>query len=140
MHLIDTYQLSNDLNNKEPEKIKQILSQFLDETSDQNMQSYNTFDDADNFSYIWTIVKKNNLGSLAVAFIKKIMVIKKEEPQRNKFMMGFANNSENTYYNLFFLESYDKSLVKKILDIYTTPEKKQLFEVHHKNFGKLLND
>ena len=31
------------------------------------------------------------------------MLIKKD-PQKNKFMMGFANNGENTIFNLIFLK------------------------------------
>ena len=58
------------------------------------------------------------------------MLIKKEYPHQNKFMTGFANNSENTMINLKFLKKYDDKLPDIIYHTYTTPDKKRLFELH----------
>lgn len=127
---MDSETLFNQLNRKIPEEFEQILSKFLSETDKEAIQDYNTYDDLENFSKIWLIIKKYNLGDLAVKFIKKLILIKQEDPSRNKFMIGFSNNSENTVGNLHFLKKYDASLPKIILDTYTTPEKKQLFEIH----------
>ena len=64
------YILYNVLYNKQPEQFSQILSQFLDEISDEDIQNYNTFDNLENFSRIWMIIKNYDLGDLAVKFIK----------------------------------------------------------------------
>jgi hypothetical protein len=125
---MDLEKLYDDLYNKPPDEFSKILSSFLDETSDEEIQYYNTFDDSHQFSQIWVIIREYNLGNLAVKFIKKLMLIQKEDPQKNKFMMGFANNSENTIFNLAFLKKYDHPLSKNILDIYTNPDKKLLFK------------
>jgi len=127
---MDSETLYNQLKGKNPEEFEPILSRFLSETDEEAIQDYNTYDDLENFSKIWLIIKKNNLGDLAVKFIKKLILIKQEDPTRNKFMIGFSNNSENTVNNLNFLQKYDVSLPKIILDTYTTPEKKLLFESH----------
>ena len=134
---MDSEELYYTLRNKEPNQFRQTLTQFLDETSDEDIQEYNTFDDVDNFSQIWVLIKQYDLGDLAVKFIKKLMLIKKEDPQKNKFMIGFANNSENTIINLKYLKKYDQTLPKTILDTYTTPERKQLFESRFKYTGAL---
>jgi hypothetical protein len=134
---MDSEELYNNLYNKSPDQFGKILSSFLDETSDEDIQYYNTFTDLDYFTQIWIIIKEHDLGDLAVKFIKKLMLIKKDDPQKNKFMIGFANNSENTMFNLRFLKKYNKSLPKIILDTYTTPEKKLLFEAHSSHTGTL---
>ena len=55
---MDSEELYNVLYDKQPEQFSQILSQFLDETSDEDIQDYNTFDDLENFSRIWMIIKQ----------------------------------------------------------------------------------
>lgn len=122
---MDTEQLYNMLWNKSPKKVEQILSAFLDETSDEDMQGYNTFDDAEQFSKIWVILKDYNLRSLGVKFIQKLMSIKNDEPTKNKYMMGFANNSEATNFNLNFLGKKN-DICNDIINTYTTYEKRSL--------------
>jgi hypothetical protein len=135
---MDSEDLYNMLHDKPPDQVSHILTRFLDETSEEDIQHYNTFTDLEHFTNIWIIVKKYKLGNLAVMFIRKLMLIKKDDPAKNKFMVGFANNSENTVYNLIFLKKYDKLLPTIIIDTYTTPEKKLLFEAHSKHTGKIL--
>ena len=115
-----------------PSKFTQILSKFLDETSDDDIQCYNTFDDLENFTNIWLMIKDcYNTNYLAVKFIKKIMAIKKEDPQKNKFMMGFANNSENTCSNMRLLYELDQTLPCVILNKYTIPEKLKMYQMRN---------
>jgi hypothetical protein len=133
---MDSEELYNSLSDKIHETFEEVLSKFLDNTDDEDIQGYNTFDDVEYFSLIWIQIKKYNLRDLAVKFINKLMLIKKEEPTKNKFMMGFANNSENTLGNLSFLGN---TLSKEILDKYTTPERKILFEQHTGKFGGKRN-
>ena len=58
IYIMDSEELYNVLYDKQPEQFSQILSQFLDETSDEDIQDYNTFDDLENFSRIWMIIKQ----------------------------------------------------------------------------------
>ena len=127
---MDSEELYNNLYDKPAEQFKEILERFLDETSAKDIQAYNSFSDLDNFTHIWMIIKKYDLGDLAVKFINKLILIKQEDPQRNKFMIGFANNSEHTMNNLRFLKKYDPSLSTLIYDTYTTQIKKDLFAAH----------
>ena len=112
----------------------------LNFTSTEDIQDYNTFTDLEYFSNIWIIIKQLNQGDLAVKFIHKLMLIQKQDPRRNKIMMGFSNNSENTVFNLRFLNKFNSSLCTLLLDTYTTLEKRLLFEAHSNHTGKFRRE
>ncbi len=130
---MESEDLYNKLYGKSPAEFSDILIRFLEDTSDEDIQNYNTYTDMEYFTRIWIMIKDYKLGDLAVKFINKLMMIK----NNNKFMVGFANNSENTMYNLKFIKEYDQSLPNIILNTYTTPEKKLLFQAHSKHTGTL---
>jgi hypothetical protein len=100
------------------------------------MQAYNTYDYLQFFTSIWVVLKHHHLRRLAVAFVRKLMHTHPDDPSRNKFMMGFANNGECTIENLNYLAVADTLLATHIYNTYTTPAKKELLSYYRWPYTK----